>query len=403
MIFDPNDYTIVFLSYDEPNADSNYRHLQHHFPDAARIHGIKGSDLAHKECAKISKTSHVIIVDGDNYIRPAFFSQAFRLNDDIDFSRSVLSFSAHNVINGNRYGNGSVKCWPLEVLETMRTHENNDSDPATAIDFNYGKDYLQFNYVASDVCVNSSPNQAWRAGFREGVKMCLDKGIKQDTFATIDWRNYWRLYAWMHVGRDRENGLYAIHGARFGCFLTIVEDWDHKQTRDFDYLDSLYSKFAGYTEQQLLDDCYRMGVHIVAKTNDSHIRPVFDYAESFNYRMTRKSMLRSPESFCSDGHMRYDKVFVNDGSLKANINHNRLINLYNDMRYINGSNTDPNTYINAATMCESDYFYLIHSDCETDIPDHHIPFYEQPKIRKYAGYELLPRLPTANMSTIHPQ
>ena len=37
-------------------------------PWAKRVHGVKGSDAAHKACAELSDTDHFITVDGDNII-----------------------------------------------------------------------------------------------------------------------------------------------------------------------------------------------------------------------------------------------------------------------------------------------------------------------------------------------
>ena len=42
------DYDIVYLSYDEPNAEKNYADLCKKVPWAKRVHGVEGSDSAHK-------------------------------------------------------------------------------------------------------------------------------------------------------------------------------------------------------------------------------------------------------------------------------------------------------------------------------------------------------------------
>jgi hypothetical protein len=49
-------YEIVFISYKEPNAEENYKNLLSKFPDAKRVHGIKGIHQAHIEAAKIATT-----------------------------------------------------------------------------------------------------------------------------------------------------------------------------------------------------------------------------------------------------------------------------------------------------------------------------------------------------------
>ena len=48
-----NEFDIVFISYDEPNADENYNNLIEKAPWAKRSHGVFGSDAAHKAAADI--------------------------------------------------------------------------------------------------------------------------------------------------------------------------------------------------------------------------------------------------------------------------------------------------------------------------------------------------------------
>ena len=78
MLFRTKDYPTVFLSYDEPNCEENYEHLRKICPNYVyRVHGVKGSDTAHKEVAKLSTTQNVIVVDADNFVKPDFFTTTF--------------------------------------------------------------------------------------------------------------------------------------------------------------------------------------------------------------------------------------------------------------------------------------------------------------------------------------
>jgi hypothetical protein len=67
------DCDIVYLSYDEPNAEKNYADLLKKVPWAKRVHGVEGSDAAHKTCARLSDTEYFITVDADNIVDPKFF------------------------------------------------------------------------------------------------------------------------------------------------------------------------------------------------------------------------------------------------------------------------------------------------------------------------------------------
>ena len=60
---------IIYLSYDEPNAEKNYADLLSKVPWAKRVHGVKGSDAAHKACAELSTTDRFVTDHVDNTIR----------------------------------------------------------------------------------------------------------------------------------------------------------------------------------------------------------------------------------------------------------------------------------------------------------------------------------------------
>ena len=45
-------YDIVFISYEEPNADDVYAELKERYPMAKRVHGVKGIHQAHIAAAK---------------------------------------------------------------------------------------------------------------------------------------------------------------------------------------------------------------------------------------------------------------------------------------------------------------------------------------------------------------
>jgi len=232
---------IIYLSYDEPNAEKNYADLLSKVPWAKRIHGVKGSDAAHKACAEISETDRFITVDGDNIVDQKFLDQVIDLDQHTDLKKSVISWCGRNVINGLVYGNGGLKCWPKDYVLNMRTHEAADPNDINAqVEFCWDAEYIQMSDCYSTVHNNASPKQAWRAGFREGVKLALDRGVKVDKelFLQSHEKNLHMLYIWLMVGYDVPNGHFSVYGAREGLMMTMLSDWDYVQVRDFDYLDS---------------------------------------------------------------------------------------------------------------------------------------------------------------------
>jgi len=241
------EFDTVFLSYDEPNADLHYADLCDKVPWAKRVHGVKGSDAAHKAAAEQSDTEWFVTVDADNIVQPEFF------NLDLDMSDpkiKVYGWCGRNSINGLRYGNGGLKIWNKKFVLDMRTHEAAESDRAQ-VDFCWEDGYRNFPRVYSDSIITGSPFQAWRAGFREGVKMTLLDGVRvpaQEIKQRIWWHNIHRLRMWSTVGSHEENGLFAIYGARLGTWMTNCSDWNYVDVRDFELLRKLYDDCVVHLE-----------------------------------------------------------------------------------------------------------------------------------------------------------
>jgi hypothetical protein len=257
------DHDIIFLSYDEPNAEKNYSDLLSKFPWAKRIHGVEGSDSAHKACAELAKTERVTIIDADNIVDSKFFEQVVEVDSQELYDRSVISWCGLNVINGLKYGNGGIKCWPREHILNMKTHENAET-PGSQVDFCWDINYITLDECLSLVYNNATPWQAWRAGFREGVKMSLYDGVKlsndKSFIQRVHKKNYQRLLTWLNVGADVVNGHWAILGARQGCYMTNCTDWDYVNVRDFQWLNEFWkSEVSKITEITLKDEISKLG------------------------------------------------------------------------------------------------------------------------------------------------
>ena len=239
-----SDFDVIYISYDEPNAEKNWADLLSKCPWAKRVHGVKGFDAAHNKAGEISETHRLVTVDGDNTVRQDFFKQTIEIDED-EQQDYVFSWCGHNVINSLAYGNGGLKLWPKHIIENMNSHENDTSeDGAHSVDFCWMHTYFQMADTFSDVVVNTNPAQAYRAGFREGVKMSLDRGILPDRNRFLQQnhiKNLQRLSIWCSVGADVENGDWAILGAREAVCLTNLDGWDHTNIADYDFM----QKFVG--------------------------------------------------------------------------------------------------------------------------------------------------------------
>lgn len=246
------DLDCIFLTYDEPNAEENWVRVRNMVPWARRVDGIKGSDAAHKAAAMASSTDRFVLVDGDNVPDIEFFSCTLDLGDT---ARDVVfRWRARNSINGLMYGNGGISCWTREFALSMQTHEASDGSDETAVEFCFHPRYWAMHDCYSTTVINGSNFQAWRAGFREGVKMCLDRGRRpslEEFQQRVAQRNLDNLTIWHNIGRDVPHGDWAIAGARQGTYMTMLTQWDYRKVQDFDELKDLWTTVEDQTPDVL--------------------------------------------------------------------------------------------------------------------------------------------------------
>ena len=237
-----SDLDFVYISFKEPNKEQNWADLKNKVPWAKRVDGVVGFDNAHKAAADVAETDFFISVDGDNIIDETFLLQT--LDFEKTDRKAVHRWRAKNTINGLVYGNGGLVGWDKETCLNMHTHEN-AKDPRAKLDFCWTVKHENLHNCYSDTVINSTPRQAFVAGYREGVKMSLEKGerIAPSEFRQRIWAaNLKYLTTWMSVGADVENGQYAMLGARIGCYKTTLGDTALHQISDLDMMKEIYDQ-----------------------------------------------------------------------------------------------------------------------------------------------------------------
>lgn len=256
-IVDIADLDCIYLSYDEPQKEEFWVKIKNMVPWAKRVDGVKGSDAAHKAAAEASDTERFILIDGDNMPDLGFFNlQLDFTGKDESYKKAQYRWRALNAINGLRYGNGGMSSWTKEYVMNMKTHEASDGNDTHTVDFCL--DYMNGLYWSMHDCYsttypNFTPYQAFRAGFREGVKMCLVSGKKPsvDEFRrSVPGRNFNNLTIWHNVGSDVENGMWAILGSRYGTYRTMLSDWDPREVQWFDNIAVMWDTFKDMDPQQ---------------------------------------------------------------------------------------------------------------------------------------------------------
>ena len=129
-------------------------------------------------------------------------------------------------------------------MQNMNTHENTDGRTETQVEFCFDPLYWAMHDCYSTTYPNGSAFHAWRAGFREGVKMCLNRGARP-TLAEfkdqVHQRNLDHLTIWHNIGADVEYGYWAMAGARQGTYMTMLTNWDYLQVQNFDALAELWT------------------------------------------------------------------------------------------------------------------------------------------------------------------
>lgn len=227
-------YDVVFISYDEPNADENWKLLSELIPWARRVHGISGIYEAHQAAEMLVDTEYFFTVDGDNQIDPEFDWENIPNHGPGD--DCVHVWRCRNAVNGLTYGYGGVKLWPRNHLQTYRE---------IAVDITTcvadGRFRVQ-PVVASTTVFNTTPFNAWRAGFRECVKLASGTIRKSDAETSE------RLRIWTTVGQEAQYGAYCIRGAGMGMEYGMQHRGDLTALRlinDFQWLRELFQTQTG--------------------------------------------------------------------------------------------------------------------------------------------------------------
>lgn len=194
-------YDIVFISYNETNADENFARLKERFPLVKRVHGIKGIHNAHIAAAKKCFTKMFWVVDADANILDSFKFDYIVPEWDLDV---VHVWRSRNPVNGLEYGNGGVKLLPRKMTIDM---DVTNIDMTTSISSKFGP----MPEVSNITEFNIDAFNTWRSAFRECCKLSSKVIDGQVTHETEQ-----RLDAWCTLNDTVPYGFYAYSGALAG-------------------------------------------------------------------------------------------------------------------------------------------------------------------------------------------
>lgn len=154
-------YDIIFISYNEPNADANWQRLLAKYPRAQRVDGVKGIHQAHICAAELATTPMFWVVDGDSQVVDGFDFTLILPKYDQDI---VHVWSSRNPVNGLEYGYGGVKLLPKRKTMALNV---NSTDMTTSI----SSKFRAMPEVSNITEFNTDSFSTWRSAFRECVKL----------------------------------------------------------------------------------------------------------------------------------------------------------------------------------------------------------------------------------------
>jgi hypothetical protein len=217
-------YDIIFISYNEPQADENFSRLKARFPYAQRVQGIKGIHQAHIAAAKKAFTKMFWVVDADAQILDTFNFDHVVSEYDLE---NVHVWRSMNPINDLEYGYGGVKLLPKSLTQNMDVSKPDMTTSISSL-------FKAMPEISNITAFNVDAFNTWKSAFRECVKLASKTIDRQDDADT----NY-RLNVWCTRGIDRPFGRDAIEGAVQGKQYGL-ENKDNnealKMINDFDWL-----------------------------------------------------------------------------------------------------------------------------------------------------------------------
>jgi hypothetical protein len=185
---------VIFISYNEPNADENWNRVLEKAPWAKRVHGVEGIFNAHKAAAKLAKSDMFFVVDGDAWLVDDW---QFDFQPGIFDRDCAYVWSSINPVNNLTYQNGGVKLFNKAIL--MQQKKWITLDMFTGIMPKIKAE----DEISCITTFNVDEFSTWRSAFRECVKLYITNQMS-------------RLSAWLNSDVEKPFGEFAVLGAWSG-------------------------------------------------------------------------------------------------------------------------------------------------------------------------------------------
>jgi hypothetical protein len=227
---------VIFISYDETNADENYEKLKaqlesnpYNNVSIKRLHGVEGMDNALKRAAEMSETPWYFAVFAKTKVAPEF---KFNFNPDYWQQPKHYIFYSHNPMNGLEYGHMGVVLYNCNIVKNMTEF---------GIDYTMSAAHEVVPQISSIAEFNTTPYQTWRTAFRECAK--LSQFV--DEQPTLETEHRLKVWTTRAEGNHAE---WCLRGANDGVKFYQAHKNNKAQLKNAfnwawlqQYFDSLYS------------------------------------------------------------------------------------------------------------------------------------------------------------------
>ncbi len=196
----PDCIDVIFISYNERDAEKNWQRVLEKVPQAKRVDGVKGIFEAHKAAAKLATTDMFYVVDGDAYLTDDW---SFDFQPGIFDRDCTYIWYSKNPINSLTYGYGGVKLFPRKKLLELKNWSTLDLSTSVTEKIKIVEKVSNYTYFNTDAF------STWRSVFRECVKLYVNNYNHPETF-----EHQFRLDQWLEVKDNTEYSDIVLDAAK---------------------------------------------------------------------------------------------------------------------------------------------------------------------------------------------
>ena len=223
--YDVRPMDIVFISYDEPNADKRFAKLKEKYPRAKHSKGVQGQTLAYMAAASLSTTDYFFAVFPKIDIVDTF---KFDFQPDRLRNPCHYIFDCRNEVIDCTYGHDGVILYNKKLVMLTKN---------PGLDFTLSQPVKSIPILSAVNKLDETPLLAWRTAFREVIKLKMQMDIKPTVETSF------RLKKWTTLGKGK-NANWVYSGSQDA--LKFIEDKnDLRLSYDFDWIKNYFEEHYG--------------------------------------------------------------------------------------------------------------------------------------------------------------